>query len=100
MVTIVVWLKSIRQDVGDFKKVWPSRVGFDPSQDSFCEKPASDFYRDGWCYDSPGIATALFLSAHALKDLELIEYAIESMKAVCDRFEKQNPLECVSFVMN
>lgn len=93
---IASWLIEKRQDLGDIKNVWPSRLGFTPDVKDFYFID-SDFYRDGWCYGAPGIASALFLASCAFKDQKLYDYAVEAMEQVCFRFQHSPTLECVSF---
>lgn len=86
------WLKE-NQIEG---KKWPAKFRFNAKSKNYLEV-TTDFYRDGWCYGAPGIASSLFLAAKALQNDSLKKEAIQIMKAVCERFDSQQNLECVSF---
>lgn len=75
---------------------WPAKFGFNATSKNYLEV-TTDFYRDGWCYGAPGIASSLFLAAQALKSDQLKEEVIQVMRAVCERFYREQNLECVSF---
>lgn len=91
---IATWLQNTRCQVGEIDSVWPSRFGF--NQEKKIEI-GSDFYRDGWCYGAPGIASALYVASQALKNEKLQQYSIDVMMDVCKRFSQRQNLECVSF---
>lgn len=90
------WLIQTSRKVGSVDGVWPSRFGFSESAHDHLEV-VSTFYRDGWCYGAPGIATALFEAGCALNDSSLKSRAIAIMEAACSRFLRGNRLQCVSF---
>lgn len=96
MKTIVTWLQSLQMDLGPLKSIWPSRFGVEQLDQGF-EKFGSRAYRDGWCYGAPGIAMALFIASHALRDAQLYEYAIKSMENVSQRILSEDVLKCLSF---
>ena len=93
---IVYWIKSVRQDVGPIEKVWPGKILYVKDRADY-SIVRSHFYRDGWCYGAPGIASALLTASKALQDEELYKYAVESMSEACARDEFDPNLECVSF---
>ena len=51
---------------------WPSAIYFD------CED--NEYYRDAWCYGTPGVAYSLLLAGEFLKNNRIIIIAIEGMK--------------------
>ncbi len=77
-------------------KKWPAKFGFNARIRNYLEV-TTDFYRDGWCYGAPGIASSLLLAAQALQSDSLKQEAIHIMQVVCERFDSQQNLECVSF---
>jgi hypothetical protein len=89
------WFFSLQQDVGMVRQVWPSRFGFDPEKK---ERVVilSAFYRDGWCYGSPGIACALFKAGTVLQSRSMKARALNIMEDAFLRVNKE-PLKCASF---
>jgi lantibiotic modifying enzyme len=76
--------------------LWPSKYAFNPHCQHQLEVK-EEFYRDGWCYGAPGIASALFLAGKTLVNQRLQQEAIQVMTNVCERFQANRNLECVSF---
>lgn len=93
---IISWLQGMRCNIGEFKNVWPACIGVQHTSREY-RKMDPKSYRDGWCYGAPGIAFSLFIAAHALKDEDLLNYAVNAMTDVCIRFFTQNTLVCPSF---
>ena len=91
--TIVEWLQNMRRTIKSFERVWPSRFSLEKIPDGFREHSEYS-YRDGWCYGAPGIAAALFIAAHALKDFSLYDYALAAMNDLCVRLQNQPTLKC------
>ena len=94
MEKIIFWLKTHRRDIDVFEKVWPGRPLINPSI-QYEEK--MEFYHDGWCYGAPSISISLLLTACALKDKPLYQYAVDTISTACARFPKHTTLHCPSF---
>jgi lantibiotic modifying enzyme len=75
---------------------WPAKFAFNSKFKNYLEEQP-EFYRDGWCYGAPGIASAIFLASQALNKSNLRQEAIQIMTAVCKRFDQDRNLDCVSF---
>lgn len=94
--TIANWMINAQCKIGDLEKIWPGRFGFNSKSTNHLEI-LSDYYRDGWCYGSPGIAMSLLLAGSALKDRFIYEQSINIMLEVCNRFPQKCGLQCPSF---
>lgn len=69
------------------EKIWPPLTNDEPF-----------FYRDGWCYGSPGISLSLLYAAYALQCEKTKTFANESIEEVCLRWQMgKTNLDCVSF---
>lgn len=83
MEKIVTWLAKTYLA----EKIWPPLINDEPF-----------FYRDGWCYGSPGIALSLLYAAYALQCEKTKTLARESIEDVCLRWQTgKTNLDCVSF---
>jgi lantibiotic modifying enzyme len=87
------WLKTVQQDVGEIKNVWPKRFAFIPEGQTNLETRANDYF-DGWSYGAPGILNSLLLAATALRDTDLYHYALEQLTITANRLHS---LTCPGF---
>ena len=60
-----------------YRKIWSSEISM---IDYINERSELKYSRDAWCYGTPGIAYVLLVTAEVLKDDNLKNFAIESMK--------------------
>jgi lantibiotic biosynthesis protein len=93
---IVLWLQNIKQDVAGVESVWPGTLAFNPNKPNQMELQA-DYYRDSWCYGSPGIAIALLQTAIVLEDHALYQYSNQALIDCTRRIKTQSNLQCISF---
>jgi lantibiotic modifying enzyme len=70
---------------------WPAAVPVDGEDQPVTHGPIA------WCYGSPGVARALWLSATALDDSQLRETAIEAISSICRRLANRRVLASPTF---
>lgn len=78
------WLLAHRAD-DDCGINWPTVVPIAPEGEQQREPAPLQPSRSAWCYGSPGVARALWLSGDALDDADLREMGVAAMEAVYRR---------------
>ncbi|MCF3106550.1 lanthionine synthetase C family protein [Streptomyces roseoverticillatus] len=78
------WLlaKRLRDEWGVY---WPGRVGFEEETGRAGGRSTTARNRSGWCYGAAGVARTLYLAGRELDAPELIEAAVDAMRAVLRR---------------
>lgn len=83
------WLAG-RARPGRWGPDWPAAVPLGKGPAPRCARP-------GWCYGNAGIARALWLSGHALRQPELLGLAVQALRQALERQRAEGPLDSPTF---